>query len=61
MVGLLYLLILAAVSSAVKGIFTVALYRYATEGQTPYGFTAESLGGSLRTGTWGQDSAGGWE
>lgn len=46
--GLLYLLILAAVSSAVKGIFTVALYRYATQGETPYGFTAESLGGNLR-------------
>ena len=43
-VGVVYLLMLAAVSAAVKGIFTVALYRYATEGHAPYGFTPESLG-----------------
>jgi len=41
--GAIYLLILAALSSAVKGIFTVALYRYATEGSAPYGFTADSF------------------
>jgi hypothetical protein len=27
------------VMSAVRGIFTVALYRYATEGETPSGFS----------------------
>jgi len=47
-VTVVYLLILAAVSSAVKGIFTVALYRYATSGQAPAGFTAEWIEGSLK-------------
>ena len=46
--GVIYLLILAALSSAVKGIFTVALYRYATGGQVPYGFTADSFGAIRR-------------
>jgi hypothetical protein len=34
-----YFLVLSAVMSAVRGIFTVALYRYATEGETPSGFS----------------------
>jgi hypothetical protein len=42
-----YTLILAAVTSAVKGIFTVALYRYATQGDTPLGFSAELIDGAL--------------
>ena len=42
-VVVVYLLFLSAVSSAVKGIFTVALYRYATEGVAPLGFSAESI------------------
>ena len=41
----MYLLILAAVASAVKGIFTVALYRYASEGRAPFGFSPEALAG----------------
>jgi hypothetical protein len=36
-----YLLLLAVVAAAVKTIFTVALYRYATAGQVPAGFTPE--------------------
>ena len=47
-VAVVYLLILSAVSSAVKGIFTVALYRYATSGQAPAGFSAEWIEGSLK-------------
>ena len=47
-----YILILAIVSSAVKGVFTVALYRYATQGEAPSGFSAntidEALGGRER-------------
>ncbi|MCC6859444.1 MAG: hypothetical protein IT158_12825 [Bryobacterales bacterium] len=41
--AVVYILILAAVSSAVKGIFTVALYRYAIDGAAPFGFTANSI------------------
>ncbi len=40
---MVYILLLAAVSSAVKGIFTVALYRFATDGVAPYGFDADSI------------------
>jgi hypothetical protein len=34
-----YFLLLSAVMSAVRGIFTVALYRYATAGEAPRGFS----------------------
>jgi hypothetical protein len=34
-----YFLMLSAVMSAVRGIFTVALYRYATAGEAPPGFS----------------------
>lgn len=54
-----YLLILAAVFSAVKGIFTVALYRYATAGTAPPGFSAgvidAMLGGRPRQPYWNRD------
>jgi len=50
--AVLYLLILGTVVSAVKGIFTVALYRYATAGAVPAGFSADviddALGGRRR-------------
>lgn len=39
--GVVYFLLLATVAAAVKGIFTVALYRYASQGQVPKGFTPE--------------------
>jgi hypothetical protein len=44
---IVYTLILAAVTSAVKGIFTVALYRYATQGEAPAGFSAELIDGAV--------------
>jgi hypothetical protein len=57
-VGLTYALFLAAVSSAVTGVFKAALYRFAASGEVPPGFTAEALNPSRavwRTGY--QDSA----
>jgi hypothetical protein len=42
-----YLLILMTVTSAVKGVFTVALYRYATAGSAPSGFSADLIDGAL--------------
>jgi hypothetical protein len=46
-VVVVYALFLAAISSAVKGIFTVALYRYATRGNAPPGFSADLIDGAL--------------
>ncbi len=43
-----WVLMLAAIFGAVRGIFTVALYRYATEGNAPFGFSREALGGLVR-------------
>jgi hypothetical protein len=55
-----YILILAIVTSAVKGVFTVALYRYSTQGEPPAGFSAdvidEALGGRENR-DWPRDSA----
>jgi hypothetical protein len=45
--GLLYFLLLAAFMSAVKGIFAVALYRYATQGEAPAGFSQVNLNGAF--------------
>jgi len=45
--GAVYLLILAIVVSAVRGVFTVALYRYATAGTAPPGFSADAIDGAL--------------
>ena len=42
-----YLVILATVTSAVRGVFTVALYRYATAGSPPPGFSADVIDGAL--------------
>jgi hypothetical protein len=50
-VGVVYVLILAVVTSAVKGVFTVALYRYATSGKAPQGFSADLIHGSLNSGS----------
>ena len=52
-----YLLILATVTSAVKGIFTVALYRYAAGGTAPPGFSAEVIDGALGGRRRAKDSA----
>ena len=43
-----YVLMLAAIFGAVRGIFTVALYRYATDGNAPFGFSRDALGGPAR-------------
>ena len=58
-VTVVYLLILSAVMSAAKGVFTVALYRYATAGAAPPGFSADLIDGALggRRGGWGQVSS----
>ncbi|HLK48290.1 MAG TPA: DUF6159 family protein [Bryobacteraceae bacterium] len=37
-------LMLAAIFGAIRGIFTVALYRYATDGRAPLGFSGDALG-----------------
>ena len=42
-----YVLFLAVISSAVRGIFTVALYRYAVHGDAPQGFSADLIDGAL--------------
>jgi hypothetical protein len=42
-----YLLILWTVTSAAKGIFTVALYRYASQGAAPAGFSAGVIDAAL--------------
>jgi hypothetical protein len=43
--AVLYFLLLCAFMSAVKGIFAVALYRYATQGEAPAGFSQVNLNG----------------
>lgn len=43
--AVLYFLLLGALMSAVRGIFAVALYRYATSGEAPAGFSGVSLNG----------------
>jgi hypothetical protein len=50
-----YIIILAAISSAVKGIFTVVLYRYASTGNLTNGFSGREIDGALgvrRQPTW---------
>jgi hypothetical protein len=39
--GVLYFLLLSVIAAAVKTIFTVALYRYASQGTVPAGFTPD--------------------
>ena len=46
-VALLYFLLPGAFMSAVRGIFAVALYRYATNGETPAGFSKINLNGAF--------------
>jgi hypothetical protein len=42
-----YVLILAAITSAVKGVFTVVLYRYASTGELPTGFSTRAIDAAL--------------
>lgn len=53
-VGVIYLLVLAAVFSALKGIFTMVLYRYATAGKVAPGFSPELVQAAFvpRTSRW---------
>ncbi|MGQ9634592.1 MAG: DUF6159 family protein [Bryobacteraceae bacterium] len=49
-VSVVYLLILALLRSAARGVFTVALYRYPTAGQGSRGITAELIENTLAKG-----------
>lgn len=46
-VAILEILLLSVVSASVKTIFTVALYRYATQGQAPQGFSPDLIQGAF--------------
>jgi len=46
-VAVLYFLTLFACFSAARQIFTVALYRYATTGEAPSGYTADGMRGAI--------------
>jgi hypothetical protein len=48
-VGVIALAIAMLISNALSGIFGVALYRYATEGQAVGGFTPEELESAVKT------------
>jgi len=48
-VAALYILAMAATFSAARQIFAVALYRYATTGEAPDGYTGEGLHGAVRS------------
>jgi hypothetical protein len=48
-VAVAYFIVMAASFSAAGQIFRVALYRYATTGQAPDGYTGEGLHGAVRT------------
>jgi hypothetical protein len=54
--AVIYIVIVAAVAAAVKGIFTVALYRYGTDGQAPMGFSADALRGPSAQPNWSSNS-----
>jgi hypothetical protein len=55
-VGMMYALFLAVVSSAVTGVFQAALYRFAASGAVPPGFTGEAL--DPGRGTWRAERGG---
>ena len=44
----IYILMMAAIHASVTGIFRVALYRFAADGQAPGGFSTEALVGGYR-------------
>ncbi len=55
--AVVYLIILATVTSAVRGVFTVALYRYAIAGEAPPGFSADVIDSALGGSRQPRDSA----
>jgi len=46
-IGVLYMLLVTVLMSAVRGVFTVALYRFATQGEAPAGFSPVVLNGAF--------------
>src|SRR6185369_4639064 len=46
--AIVYFAIVAAVMSAAREIFVVALYRYAVDGEPPAGYSRDALGGYFR-------------
>ena len=48
-VAVIYWLLLGVVSSAARGIFVAALYRYATKNEVPPGYDVEDLSGAWQT------------
>ena len=46
-VAILLILLMAVTSAAVQAVFTVALYRYASAGQVPQGFTPDMVQGAF--------------
>ncbi|MBZ5623870.1 MAG: DUF6159 family protein [Acidobacteriia bacterium] len=48
-VGILYFVTLAAVVTAARQIFVVALYRFAVSGEAPDGYSREALGGFFQS------------
>jgi len=48
--------LLAAIGSALSGVFNAALYRFATTGEAAGGFSADDLNGTFRPkrGVWGR-------
>ncbi len=57
-VAAIYVILLAVVSSAARGIFLAALYRYATTGQVSGGFRLDDLSGHAGQGRF---AANGWQ
>lgn len=47
-VAILYFVLLAAVLTAARQVFVVALYRFATTGQAPSGYSPDALHGAFR-------------
>ena len=48
MIGVIVLAVAMLISKALSGIFGVALYRYATEGEAVGGFTRDELESAVR-------------
>ena len=47
-IGLVVLIVAGLVLTAIRGVFSVVLYRYATQGVVEGGFTEEQLAGSVK-------------
>jgi hypothetical protein len=47
-IGLVVLIVAGLILSAIRGVFSVVLYRYATQGVVEGGFTEEQLAGAVK-------------